>query len=256
MTIFPIPAFQDNYIWCWQSPQGLWVVDPGDAAAVERVSGKLNHPVAGIVVTHHHPDHTGGIRKLAERWSPEVIGSASSRFQPLTRTVHDGETVEAGGIALRMLEVPGHTLDHVAWFGHTDAFPVLFCGDTLFSGGCGRLFEGSAEQMAVSLERILSLPDETRLYPAHEYTLANFRFAARLFPDDEAIQKRLAQVEDCLAKGQPTLPVTLGLEKRTNVFLRALTDPVLQRAIQSQTETRLQHPADFFATIRAWKDAA
>ncbi|RMF16703.1 MAG: hydroxyacylglutathione hydrolase [Gammaproteobacteria bacterium] len=254
--IFPIPAFQDNYIWCWPSPAGLWVVDPGDAAAVERLASKLNHAVAGILVTHHHPDHTAGIAKLAEKWSPEIIGSQDSRFTGLTHTVAPEETVEAGGLSLKMLPVPGHTLDHVAWFGHTPEYPVLFCGDTLFSGGCGRLFEGSAEQMAASLLRLMELPDETRIFPAHEYTLANYRFAARCFPEDPAIQARLEEVESTLARGAPTLPVTLAEEKRANVFLRALADPALQAAIQQKTETPLKHPADFFATIRAWKDAA
>lgn len=251
--IRPIPAFDDNYIWLLaaaDSHQAV-IVDPGDADPVlETVERRGLQPVA-ILVTHHHGDHTGGVAELAQRFATPVYGPAGERIPALTHLVGEGDIVglPALGLQLRVIDTPGHTRGHVCYTGHG----ALFCGDTLFSAGCGRLFEGTAAQMHASLEKLAALPDETLVYCAHEYTAANLRFALVVEPENPAIIARLDQVEALRARGEPTVPSTLGLEKRTNPFLRTAVTAVVAAA-ERFAGRRLTDGAEVFGTVRHWKD--
>lgn len=249
-----VPAFDDNYIWLASGEEGsttVAVVDPGDADPVlERLARERLTPEA-ILITHHHGDHTGGVGELVARYGIPVYGPAGGRIRAVDHPVRDGDRVElpGSGLNLDVLETPGHTRDHVCYAGPG----MLFCGDTLFTGGCGRLFEGTPEQMFASLERLRALPDSTRVYCAHEYTLKNLAFARVAEPDNAELRERQAGAEAARGRGEPTVPAELGLEKRTNPFLRSHV-PELARAAEAYTGRRLEGPAAVFAAVRAWKD--
>lgn len=217
--VHPIPAFSDNYIWCVidESAQQALVVDPGDAKPVLTFLEENNLGLSAILVTHHHRDHTGGIASLRSRYGDARVYGPDS-ITDRTDTVGDGDKVRIEGFGdFVVTGVPGHTLDHVAYYqkGH------LFCGDTLFSAGCGRLFEGTPAQMFASLQRLADYPDDTLVYPAHEYTLGNLRFAATVEPDNAEIATYRAWVEEQRALGKPSLPTTIQQEKAVNPFLRS-----------------------------------
>ena len=249
----PLEAFDDNYIWLIRQgdrPE-VAVVDPGDAdpvfAAVERDGIR---PVA-ILVTHHHGDHTGGVAELAERFGIPVFGPRNERIPACDHPLGDGESIEIPEIDARfaVMELPGHTRGHIVYHGHG----LLFCGDTLFTGGCGRLFEGTPAQMHASLERIRRLPPETAVHCAHEYTLANLAFAAVAEPDNDDITARTVDAKAARAANRPTVPSTLELERRTNPFLRS-DHPDLIRAAEAFAGRPLTSGAEVFATVRHWKD--
>ncbi|WP_024301747.1 hydroxyacylglutathione hydrolase [Pseudogulbenkiania sp. MAI-1] len=247
-TVTPVRAFSDNYIWLLQEAGRAVAVDPGDAALVLAHLASHGLTLEAVLVTHHHADHIGGLAELA-RQTPglRIIGPASIPL--VTEAVMDGSQFELFGCHFVVLEVPGHTLDHLAYL----ADGRLFCGDTLFGAGCGRLFEGTPEQMHASLTRIAALPDATRIYPAHEYTLSNLRFAATVEPDNPAIRRRLAEDEAALAAGKPTLPSTLATERATNPFLRVGVDAV-GRSAARQAGMVPATPAEVFAVLREWKN--
>jgi hydroxyacylglutathione hydrolase len=253
LSVTPIPAFSDNYIWLLRqdtSPEAC-VVDPGDAEPVIRALEQEGLTLDTILVTHHHHDHTGGLPELIDRYSPKVIGPDNPRITGLTERVGDGDTCRVMGRRFDVFAVPGHTLDHIAFFT-AGIPPLLFCGDTLFSGGCGRLFEGSPEQMHRSLQLLAGLPDETLVFAAHEYTLANLRFARAAEPHNSDTVEALAAAQRARDFDKPTLPSTLAREKRINPFLRC-NDPAL-RAVASQHGSTDTDQATF-ATLRAWKDS-
>lgn len=249
MKIVPIPAFRDNYIWALVHESGqVAVVDPGDAGPVEHFLAHNALTLTAILITHHHSDHTGGIQALCRERNVPVYGPAGDHIPGINRPVQDGATFTVLGQTLRVMAVPGHTLDHLAYvLQQEDQAPALFCGDTLFAGGCGRLFEGSAEMMYTSLRKICALPDDTRVYCAHEYTLSNLAFARLAEPDNPALISRLEEESDKRARGEVTLPSTISLERRTNPFLRCHTVN-LQTRLGSTTE------AETFALLRQWKD--
>jgi len=253
LQIEPIAAFNDNYIWALHDGNEAWIVDPGDAAPV--LNWLAHHPLelAGLLITHHHPDHIGGIATL-RRHAPtaEVIGPDNPRIEGLTRSVRDGEVVTLLDRRFETIAVPGHTLDHLAYFCRDANPPRLFCGDTLFGAGCGRLFEGTPEQMWHSLQRLAGLPPETLIYCAHEYTLANLRFALAVEPDNPALQGRNDHDQQSRAAGRPTLPSTLTLELATNPFLRGHVPAVQTRARSREPE--VCDSATAFAALRRWKD--
>lgn len=258
--IIPVQAFTDNYIWLIREAgqSKVWIVDPGDAAPVLDRLHADNLEAAGIVLTHHHPDHTGGVNELLEHHDLIVHGPCSDRIPQVTHPLADGDTVSIAGCQATVIEVPGHTMDHIAFHfpmtGEADAAPMLFCGDTLFAGGCGRLFEGTPAMMHESLSRLAALLPDTRVYCAHEYTLANLIFANTAEPDNPDLQRRLARVRELRNGNHITLPSTIIEELRTNPFLRCRSAGIVQQLTQ-----RLGRVPDdethAFAALRQWKDS-
>lgn len=225
LTISAIPAFKDNYIWCLADNDNgkALIVDPGEAEPVQKHLAENQLKLDTILITHHHPDHVGGVKKLAEAVPDcRIVGPAESPFQDSTSQVHPGDEVIWEDFTFEVLSVPGHTLDHIAYFSdtHVDNRPVLFCGDTLFVCGCGRLFEGTPEQMRQSLKTLRDLPDQTAVYCAHEYTLANLEFARHWLPEDDNLREFEEHCQALRKEGKPTVPSVLGNEKRLNPFLR------------------------------------
>lgn len=254
INVRPVRAFSDNYIWLIESPKAqgrLVAVDPGEAAPVIAELQRRASSLAAILLTHHHPDHIGGVPELLRHGAVPVIGPDDTRIAHRTRTVKDGERCEMPdlGLAFEILQVPGHTLSHIAFWGHG----ALFCGDTLFSAGCGRMFEGTPTQMNASLNKLRDLPPDTRVYCGHEYTAANLRFALTVDPSNDAAIAYQGSVDRVRAEGRPSLPSTLGLETRVNPFLRC-DDPAVARAAEKHAGRSLKEPADVFGVLRAWKD--
>ncbi len=252
--IFAIPAFDDNYIWCLHDGRNALVVDPGDAAPVQSALSERGVALAAIVVTHHHFDHVGGIESLLAQSPVPVYGPAGSSPH-IDRPMANGDSPVLLGTVFEVLAVPGHTLDHIAYYAtDVDGSPVLFCGDTLFAGGCGRLFEGSAEQMYASLNRLSELPAQTRVYCAHEYTAANLRFALAVEPGNAALQQRSQQVQRLRERGEPTVPSNLSEELATNPFLRCC-EPAVREAVAAYASIEPASAVETFAAVRRWKDS-
>ncbi|SDW63560.1 hydroxyacylglutathione hydrolase [Marinobacter mobilis] len=261
LSISAIPAFNDNYIWCLadSSSGKAMVVDPGDAGPVIDHLSQHGLTLDAILVTHHHPDHVGGIRKLIQTLGAvRTIAPANSPFTSASETVAAGDSVSWHELTFRVMEVPGHTLDHIAYFCPTpvDGHPVLFCGDTLFVCGCGRLFEGSPAQMRHSLAQLRQLPDDTGVYCAHEYTLANLNYARNLLPGDEGLAAFEAECEQLRASNKATVPGLLGREKQLNPFLRWDDPEVIAAATNYAREQGLEcdTPDAVFAAVRHGKD--
>ncbi len=254
LSIRPLPAFDDNYIWLLTEPPGgdAVVVDPGDADPVLEALAVAGLRLTAVLVTHHHGDHVGGLAELRQAF-PElaVIGPREPRIRTLTRQVGEGDQVELPGLRTRfsVLEVPGHTASHIAFL----ADGALFCGDTLFAGGCGRVFDGTFAQLSASLQRIAGLDPTTRCYCAHEYTLANLGFARWVEPENPALRARTQTAETTRAAGLPTVPSSLAEELATNPFLRTG-----ERGVIAAAERFAGHPlaghAAVFTALRQWKD--
>jgi hydroxyacylglutathione hydrolase len=254
LNVRPVRAFSDNYIWLIESPRAkrrMVAVDPGDAAPVIAELQRSGASLAAILLTHHHPDHIGGVPELLRQGAVPVIGPDDTRIAQRTLTVHDGERCELSdlGLSFEILQVPGHTLSHIAFWGHG----ALFCGDTLFSAGCGRMFEGTPTEMNASLNRLSHLPPDTRMFCGHEYTAANLRFALTVEPTNQAALEYQSRVDRVRAAGNPTLPSTLGLEIRVNPFLRC-DDPGVVTAAEMHAGKSLKEAAEVFGVLRAWKD--
>lgn len=251
MDIHLVPAFNDNYIYLLRDADTghVGVVDPGDPAPVAAVLEQRGWRLTHIFNTHHHADHVGGNHALKQRYGCPVIGARADvgRIQDMETCLDEGETISFGSHTARVIAVPGHTSGHIA-FHFADA-GALFCGDTLFALGCGRLFEGTPEQMWDSLCKLRSLPDDTRVYCGHEYTLSNARFAVTVDPENAELAARAREVKALRDRGEPTIPTTIGLERRTNPFLRA-DDPGVQAAVGMAGAD----PKAVFAEIRARKD--
>lgn len=251
LQIVPLPAFQDNYIWLLRNGHAAAVVDPGDAEVVEAYLREHGLDLVAILVTHHHPDHTGGLRALTAARRIPVYGPAGERIEHVSEAVAEGDMVVLPELelSLEVLEVPGHTKTHIAFH----APRLLFPGDTLFSAGCGRLLGGTAAQLHASLQRLAALPDDTAVYCTHEYTLANLVFSCEAEPDNS---ERDGWHETCRAlraSGKPTLPTTIDREKRINPFLRTSAPGVVQ-AITARKGTKPSDALECFTALRAWKD--
>lgn len=254
LKIEPISAFSDNYIWLLYNETAAWVVDPGDAGVVVKALERLAMPLEGILLTHHHFDHTGGVEELVNRYQPRVVGPTNPAIRCVDTRLSQGDSVELMGIQFDVLEVPGHTLDHIAYFAADyQPEPLLFCGDTLFAGGCGRIFEGTAPMMYASLQQLAALPAATRVYCAHEYTLANLAFAVALEPTLPAILDRISRDQARREQGLPTVPSQLGEELQTNPFLRCNQEGITAAAT-SHAGKPLTNNEAVFAEIRAWKN--
>jgi hydroxyacylglutathione hydrolase len=252
LTIEAIPAFTDNYIWAIRDARHCVLVDPGEAHGPLEYLEHRGLELSAILLTHHHADHTGGVAGIRSRHPVPVWGPADERMPDGIAVVGEGDRVDIDlpELALRVLETPGHTRSHIVFHGED----MLFCGDTLFSVGCGRLFEGDAEQMQHSLDRIASLPDATRVFCAHEYTLANCRFAIQVEPNNEALRRRAELVADLRRADRITLPTRLHEEKSFNPFLRTRERSVIEAARRREPGLRAS-PAEVFRVIRSWKDA-
>jgi len=251
VSVVPVAAFKDNYVWTLRNASHAAVVDPGEARPVLDYLRRENLRLAAILATHHHPDHVGGIAELRRSFDVPVYGPKNEPIATLTRPVAEGDEVRIPelGVTLSVLDIPGHTRAHIAYYGAG----ALFCGDTLFACGCGRLFEGTAEQMYASLSKLAALPDDTKVYCGHEYTLANIGFARAVEPDNSALDQREARDRKLRAEGKPTLPSRLGEEKATNPFLRCLEPAVIESA-NKYLGARVADPVRVFAAIREWKN--
>lgn len=261
LQVWPIPAFDDNYIWCIHDGNSAVVVDPGDASPVLEYLAESKLNLKGILITHHHADHVGGILKLLEELGADlpVYGPHGDNIPGRTHLVKEGDTVEIllPRITLKVLEVPGHTLSHIAYFANMQANvvePMLFCGDTLFASGCGRLFEGTPSQMSQSLDKFKSLPKNTLVYCTHEYTLSNIRFALAVEPNNVNLISWSERAKELRDKSLPTLPTTIGQELQVNPFMRCDQVEVIEAAKTKSSQTSLPTPAHVLAVIRAWKD--
>lgn len=255
LSISPLCAFDDNYIWLLRTANSAKavVVDPGQAGPVIRVLEEEHLQLAAILITHHHWDHTGGIDELL-RHQPgaPVYGPANPKIPAIDHTIADGSVLCVLGARFEVLAVPGHTLDHHAFYCPQER--ALFCGDTLFVAGCGRLFEGTPTMMFDSLNRLAKLPPDTRIYCAHEYTAANLRFAAAAEPENQVIAQRQRSVAQLREQGLPTVPSTIADELATNPFLRCDVPRIQEQAAETSGVDTVNKPAVTFAALRAWKD--
>lgn len=250
-TIAPIRAFKDNYIWCLRRGINAAVVDPGDAGPVFDHLRAEGLQLTAILNTHHHADHVGGNADLLSKYNVPVFGPAHESIPGVTRKLSEGDEIEVPGIGvrLRVLDIPGHTSGHIAFHGDG----VLFCGDTLFSCGCGRLFEGTPAQMHASLSKLAGLHPEILVYCGHEYTLANLHFADAAEPGNSALAERRIAARAALDRGKPTLPSTIAVERATNPFLRVNETALVNSASHFAGRT-LTNAVEVFAALRKWKD--
>jgi hydroxyacylglutathione hydrolase len=251
MEIHAVPAFKDNYIWVLEDGRNAVAVDPGDERPVDAFLDRAGLSLTAVLATHHHADHVGGLVGLAKRWRCPTFGPASENVAGLDERLAEGDRISVPGLGLDfgVLDIPGHTAGHIAFAGEG----LLFCGDTLFACGCGRLFEGTARQMVDSLGKLARLPEAMRIFCGHEYTLANIRFAEAVEPDNPRLKARKARESEKRARGEPTLPSTIAEELATNPFLRC-SQPAVVAAAERHAGRRLPDPVDVFAEIREWKN--
>jgi hydroxyacylglutathione hydrolase len=257
LCVQAVNAFDDNYIWLIRQPDRpqILIVDPGDAKPVLTALAAQSLQPVGIFITHHHWDHVGGIDELLARYPMPVYGPAKETIPHISQPLVDGDTVHIAALdaEFQVLDVPGHTAGHIAFFHESNDNSMVFVGDTLFAGGCGRLFEGTPAQMHDSLSRIAALPEQTQVYCAHEYTEANLGFARIAEPGNAALQKRQQAVQQQRAKNQATVPSLLADEKATNPFLRC-SQPEIIRGAEAFSGRKLNSGAEIFAAVRHWKD--
>ncbi len=255
MNLLPLPAFTDNYIWMLHNGREAIVVDPGDATPVVQALQHLGLRLRVILVTHHHHDHVGGVDALRDATGAVVYGPARERIpEPLVR-VAQGDTLSALGLHFDVMDVPGHTAGHIAYYCPTmDGAPLLFCGDTLFSGGCGRLFEGTPAQMLNSLDMLAALPGDTRVCCTHEYTLSNLKFARAVEPGNAKLLHYSSQCAALRANHQPTLPSQIALERDINPFLRVRQSAVAQAAHGYDAQVNQADAVAVLAALRQWKN--
>ena len=251
MKIVPLKAFKDNYIWTLRNATHAAVVDPGEAPPVLAYLAAEGLKLAAILATHHHPDHVGGIAELLGSHRCPVYGPRNEPIPTLTHPVSEGDVlgIPELGAEFSVLDIPGHTRAHIAYYG----LESLFCGDTLFACGCGRVFEGTPEQMYASLAKLLALPDQTKVYCGHEYTLANMQFAKAVEPANAALAAREKRDQALRDRGLPTLPSTLADEKATNPFLRC-REPAVVESANKYLGSRIGDPVSVFSAIRRWKN--
>jgi len=255
MNLLALPAFTDNYLWLLHDDHHAVVVDPGQAEPVLQALQKQGLQLQAILVTHHHADHVGGVNALRQVTGAAVYGPAREAIPAPFTPLAQGHRVNVLGLGFEVLDVPGHTAGHIAYFcPQMDGAPLLFCGDTLFSGGCGRLFEGTPAQMLDSLDRLAALPGDTRVCCTHEYTLSNLKFASAVEPGNAALLQYLSRCETLRAQGHPTLPSRIDLERNINPFLRTRESAVASAAAGFAPTTDTRDAVAVLAALRAWKN--
>jgi hydroxyacylglutathione hydrolase len=259
MNLIAVAAFADNYIWMLHDGVNALVVDPGDATPVLETLAEHKLRLAGILVTHHHGDHVGGLAGLRPHLHGPIFGPARENIPQPYSPCKPGDSVELLGLRFAVIDVPGHTAGHIAYYldqdGPRPGTPLLFCGDTLFSGGCGRLFEGSPAQMYASLQTLAALPGNTRVCCAHEYTLSNLRFAQTIEPANAALRDYQAWCQVQRERALPTLPSSIAIEQQINPFLRCSEPAVVAAALAHQPQLAVAgDPVSVFATLRQWKN--
>ena len=254
MKITPIPAFKDNYLWLIEAEGHCYIIDPGDGGAVKKWLKKRHQSLSAILITHHHNDHIGGIEELLGDYAVPVYGPESPRIPQITHFLHEGQSLSLPGLPLTVMEIPGHTMDHIAYFVDINGQdPLLFCGDTLFAGGCGRIFDGTPTLFHQSLIKIGQLPGNTRVFCAHEYTLANLRFAQAVEPDNSDLAHRIPVEQQKRQLGQPTIPTTIAAELATNPFLRCQLESV-KTSVEEYYGAVTSSDLEVFTLLRQWKD--
>jgi hydroxyacylglutathione hydrolase len=254
MNLIPLPAFQDNYLWLLHDGKRALVVDPGDAGPVREFLARSGLQLEAILVTHHHGDHIGGVAALRDETGVPVFGPAREAIPEPFTPLAQGDGIEVLGLRFQVLDVPGHTAGHIAYYcKDMDGAPLLFCGDTLFSGGCGRLFEGTPAQMLDSLGKLAALPDATRVCCTHEYTLSNLEFATAVEPGNLRLGHYREQCKARRSRGEPTLPSSIAMEKAINPFLRT-RQPEVAQAAASWGAADPSDEVAVFAALRQWKN--
>ena len=253
LTLIPIPAFADNYLWLLHDGRQALVVDPGDAAPVQQVLQENNLELTAILVTHHHADHTGGVDTLRNGTGAAVYGPANEDIPKPFAPLKEGDIVNAMGLSFNVIDVPGHTSGHIAYYtADVNSRPLLFCGDTLFSGGCGRLFEGTPAQMLTSLDKLASLPGNTEVCCTHEYTLSNLRFAVAVDEDNQTLAEYQMHCEKLRQQNKPTLPTSIAQELLINPFLRTRQSALISSA--RHFDAAAHDDVSVFAAIRQLKN--
>ena len=257
LSVLTVPAFNDNYLWLIHDGVHAAVVDPGDAGPVRAALAAHGLSLTAILLTHHHADHIGGVPSLLAEWAVPVYGPRKDGIQGITHPLGEGDHIRVNGLDLELdvLDVPGHTLGHIAYVRRTPGAHWLFCGDTLFAGGCGRLFEGTPEQMAASLAKLAALPDDTLVYCAHEYTVSNLRFAQAVEPGNLGVALRMRDASEKRGTRLPTVPSTIGLERGTNPFLRYTEPGIVQSLVEAGRLAPGATPVAAFAALREWKNS-
>ena len=252
INIEPIKAFDDNYIWLMTTNEGSIVIDPGESKNLLKAIEKKNIKLDAILITHHHYDHTGGIEELMMKYPNLKVYGPNNNIDLIKSRLRDGELLNIIGIDFEVIEIPGHTLDHIAYYANINNSPILFCGDTLFAGGCGRVFEGTFDQMYESLMKLKKLPQNTKIYCGHEYTINNLQFAKAVEPDNIDLITRYNDALNLRKNNIPTLPSTLSIELKTNPFLRCEKNNV-QKIISEKFKTG-HSEKEIFSALRQWKD--
>ena len=255
LDVLTVPAFNDNYLWLIHDGVNAAVVDPGDAQPILAALKAHGLTLTAILLTHHHADHIGGVPALLQQYEVPVFGPRNDGIRAVTRPLSEDNVVDVPGLDLQLtvLEVPGHTLGHIAYV-RAGQEPWLFCGDTMFAGGCGRLFEGSPSQMVDSLNKLAALPADTKVFCAHEYTLSNLRFASAVDPGNAALAARVEAETAKRAKGIPTVPSTVGMERNTNPFLRYAEPQIAAQLVAAGKLQGGEAPVAVFAALRQWKN--
>jgi hydroxyacylglutathione hydrolase len=256
LSVLAVPAFKDNYLWLVHDGVNAAAVDPGDSGPILAALAAHKLTLTAILLTHHHADHIGGVPQLLSHAQVPVFGPRNDNISAVTDPLGEGDRVEVPGLALtlQVLDVPGHTRGHIAYVRETPGEHWLFCGDTLFAGGCGRIFEGTPAQMADSLGKLAALPDDTNVYCAHEYTLANLRFASAVEPGNQQLRQRVEADSARRAAGQATVPSSIGIEKATNPFLRYREPEIVQSLVAAHKLDAGAAPVAAFAALREWKN--
>ncbi len=253
LKLIPVPAFADNYLWVLHDGKRALVVDPGDATPVLAFLKANALELESILVTHHHADHTGGVDELRDTTGARVYGPATEKIPSPYEHLKEGDKVTAMGLEFNVIDVPGHTAGHIAYYTpEVNGRPLVFCGDTLFSGGCGRLFEGTPAQMLASLDKLTALPPNTGVCCTHEYTLGNLRFALAVEPGNAELVAYNAECVKLRDAGQPTLPTSIEQELKINPFLRTRQAPVKTAALHFDASAH--DDISVFAAIRQWKN--